>query len=226
MMSGVPLETCWAFNPLNAELNPICHLLALLAAHHILHISRIKVNEPWNNKFCYKVAFCWLFLVNQFYNVWQQTTEATGIQSDIPCPTHSEADDTAPLRMRRIEIILYSSVFNYGKLFIGNCQRKCIIRLTDFVIFPGKRTPFIQGCLNILQFVLFRQGIIDCRFSTAGYRLQVIGCRLSTLNQRSWSFHSVHLRTVTVLPEDGAVNVESCSRHLVKSTNVQLYSWI
>jgi len=29
--------------PLNAELNPICHLLALLA-HHILHISRIRVN--------------------------------------------------------------------------------------------------------------------------------------------------------------------------------------
>jgi len=31
------------FNPLNAELNPICHLLALLGAHHILHVSRLKV---------------------------------------------------------------------------------------------------------------------------------------------------------------------------------------
>jgi len=30
-------------NPLNAELNPICHLLALLGAHRILHISRIRV---------------------------------------------------------------------------------------------------------------------------------------------------------------------------------------
>ena len=30
-------------NPLNAELNPICHLLALLGAHHILHVSRVKV---------------------------------------------------------------------------------------------------------------------------------------------------------------------------------------
>jgi hypothetical protein len=28
--------------PLHAELNPICHLLALLGAHHILHISRIR----------------------------------------------------------------------------------------------------------------------------------------------------------------------------------------
>jgi hypothetical protein len=30
-------------NPLNAELNPICHLLALLGARHILHVSRIRV---------------------------------------------------------------------------------------------------------------------------------------------------------------------------------------
>ena len=32
------------FNPLNAELNPIRHLLALLGARHILHVSRIRVN--------------------------------------------------------------------------------------------------------------------------------------------------------------------------------------
>jgi hypothetical protein len=31
------------FNPLNAQLNPICHLLALLGAHPILHVSRIRV---------------------------------------------------------------------------------------------------------------------------------------------------------------------------------------
>jgi len=30
-------------NPLNAELNPICHLLALLGAHHILHVSGVRV---------------------------------------------------------------------------------------------------------------------------------------------------------------------------------------
>ena len=35
-------------NPLNAELNPICHLLALLGAHPILHISRIRVNNISN----------------------------------------------------------------------------------------------------------------------------------------------------------------------------------
>jgi len=33
------------FNPLNPELNPICHLLALLGVHHFLHISRIRVKS-------------------------------------------------------------------------------------------------------------------------------------------------------------------------------------
>ena len=30
-------------NPLKLELNPICYLLALLGAHHFLHVSRIRV---------------------------------------------------------------------------------------------------------------------------------------------------------------------------------------
>jgi hypothetical protein len=33
------------FNPLNAELNPVCHLLALLGAHSMLQVSRIRVNK-------------------------------------------------------------------------------------------------------------------------------------------------------------------------------------
>ena len=33
------------FNPLNAELNPICHLLALLGVQHFLHVSRIRVKS-------------------------------------------------------------------------------------------------------------------------------------------------------------------------------------
>jgi hypothetical protein len=28
--------------PLKAELNPTCHLLALLGAHHILHVSEVR----------------------------------------------------------------------------------------------------------------------------------------------------------------------------------------
>ena len=38
-------ELCMPFNPLNSELNPICYLLALLGAHHFLHVSRIRVKS-------------------------------------------------------------------------------------------------------------------------------------------------------------------------------------
>jgi len=38
--TGAPRHT--RINPLNAELNPICYFLALLA-HHFLHVSRIRV---------------------------------------------------------------------------------------------------------------------------------------------------------------------------------------
>ena len=34
-------------NPSNAKLHPICHLLALIGAHSILHVSRIRVNVVW-----------------------------------------------------------------------------------------------------------------------------------------------------------------------------------
>jgi hypothetical protein len=44
-------------NPLNVQLNPICHLLALLGAHHILHVSRIRVNSL--NAQLNPSAICW-----------------------------------------------------------------------------------------------------------------------------------------------------------------------
>ena len=31
------------FSPFYVQLNPICHLLALLGTHHIIHVSRIRV---------------------------------------------------------------------------------------------------------------------------------------------------------------------------------------
>ena len=33
------------FNPLNAELIPICHLPALLGAHYIFHVSGLRVKS-------------------------------------------------------------------------------------------------------------------------------------------------------------------------------------
>jgi hypothetical protein len=36
-------------NPLNAELNPFRHLLALVGAHHFVHVSMVRVKERGSN---------------------------------------------------------------------------------------------------------------------------------------------------------------------------------
>ena len=36
-------------NPVNAELNTICHLLALLGARHIFHVSELRVKDAISN---------------------------------------------------------------------------------------------------------------------------------------------------------------------------------
>jgi len=40
---------------IKAELNPICHLLVLLRAHHILHVSRlrVKLGTKWMSGWSY-----------------------------------------------------------------------------------------------------------------------------------------------------------------------------
>jgi hypothetical protein len=43
LRDAVRLQVCTHLNPLNPELNPICYLLALLGAHHFLHLSKIRV---------------------------------------------------------------------------------------------------------------------------------------------------------------------------------------
>ena len=51
------IRTSSFLNPLNAELNPIRHLLALVGARHIVHVSRIRVKHT---KICVLITvfFC------------------------------------------------------------------------------------------------------------------------------------------------------------------------
>ena len=63
------------FNLLNAELNPICHLLALLGAHLILHVSRIwvkavmKVLGTWNSAWILLYPVVWHSRLQQMYKL-------------------------------------------------------------------------------------------------------------------------------------------------------------
>ena len=61
-MSYIIVICVSVLNPLNPELNPICHLLALLGAHHILHISRIRVKPASPNvRLCDLVDTCLVY---------------------------------------------------------------------------------------------------------------------------------------------------------------------
>ena len=48
MLRSHVLHICWIrlwqVNPLNAALNPIRHLLALVGARSVVHVSRVRVN--------------------------------------------------------------------------------------------------------------------------------------------------------------------------------------
>jgi hypothetical protein len=50
-------------NPVNAELNPICHLLALVGARHFVDVSRIRVKYMW-------VCVCVCVCVCMKANLW------------------------------------------------------------------------------------------------------------------------------------------------------------
>jgi len=58
-----PLEDLGAsnVNPLNAELNPICHLLALLGVHHFLHVSRIRV-KPLTLRLLMSYSYIYIYI--------------------------------------------------------------------------------------------------------------------------------------------------------------------
>jgi hypothetical protein len=62
-------------NPLNAKLNPICHLLALLGAHRILHVSGIRVKPGGDSVESKHVAFLCnkLLCLTETYTLYEFT---------------------------------------------------------------------------------------------------------------------------------------------------------
>ena len=56
-------------NPLNAELNPICHLLVLVGAHHILHVSGVRVKNTWSLTSTPLTCFHTFFFTNNLISV-------------------------------------------------------------------------------------------------------------------------------------------------------------
>ena len=62
-------------NPLNAELNPIRHLLALVGARHIVHVSRVRVNGivPVSSAFDFYLQVLILTELLHFFSILEVT---------------------------------------------------------------------------------------------------------------------------------------------------------
>ena len=72
--------TFWVLlNPLNADLNPICHLLELLGAHHILHVGKITVKLP-SRFYCNKLLQ-FIFAPVQNSDTVRRTETGVGVTS-------------------------------------------------------------------------------------------------------------------------------------------------
>jgi hypothetical protein len=80
-------EKLQVFNPLNAKLNPICHLLALLEAHPILHISRIRVNCNFADLLCRVVI-----LTGSGLSPWALQQEPLAVKRKVEEQTRCDGD--------------------------------------------------------------------------------------------------------------------------------------
>jgi hypothetical protein len=134
IMSGVPFETCWAFN------------------------------ERWNNKFYYKVASCWLFLLNRTDNSLH--------------PICSSPHGWRP--SLRINISLYATSWSVGvryKLIPTVSERKNNLKIR---VPPKHRHCFrrLQG-ITLQKTAIFR--FLDARNSNIRFP-----CFLEIGNFRGW----------------------------------------
>jgi len=67
---NTPVSGDSRLNPLNAELNPICYLLALLGPHHFLHVSRIRVKSlTIRLRMSYIYIYTYIYIHTHIYDI-------------------------------------------------------------------------------------------------------------------------------------------------------------
>ena len=65
-------------NPLNPELNPMCCLLALLGAHHFLHVSRIRVKSlTFRRLLSHIYIYIYIYMEHPFLMFLDRTRRST-----------------------------------------------------------------------------------------------------------------------------------------------------
>ena len=78
------------FNALNLELSPICYLLALLGAHHFLHVSRIRVKSLTLRLLMSDIYGAPILDVSRSHNDAAQSVGPTISAGEWPCCSPAE----------------------------------------------------------------------------------------------------------------------------------------
>ena len=99
---------------INAELNPICHLLGLLGAHHIFHVSRIRVKSSTHTHLLYR-------------------NQTEGLQENLEYPFNSDVIPLGTLEPSRLSSPKAYSLFTVKKI----SSVKCFANIRDTVISNG-----------------------------------------------------------------------------------------
>jgi hypothetical protein len=149
--------TCVTINPLNAKLNPICYLLALLGAHPIFHISRIRVNNAASPRSFLLTAAAMLLLRIAVCTVGltERHCGAIGLSSQWPLMringTFTAADTSSYLKLIRVFILLRT--MNLCLYFISFVPSS-----TDSNL-PANTTAFRH---NIVKYTVLPGGTFRC----------------------------------------------------------------
>jgi len=136
-----------SINPLNAELNSLCHFLALLGAHPIFHVSRIRVELKSEDCRYFTPSPSKLLPTFRWSLVFPSSGQADKLQSvneGLSCFDHEYGDstllrnegDSSPLdstqNPRRFEPSLRQLSEHQA------CSFRCVLRLLTLILLMWK----------------------------------------------------------------------------------------
>jgi len=124
---SVLLYTRTLFNPLNSELNFICYLLALLGAHPILHVSRIRVNISLAGKRCRQKI--------RLLSVTERWKPSTNSTTNTNCSTCSVGKRTEGIQSKNVtaaQHFIATKKIKFGKCHCEHLPKELIFKVDYF----------------------------------------------------------------------------------------------
>ena len=186
------------FNHLNAELNPICHLLALLGAHHIVHVSRIRVKiylaavwaisiQPY---FCQRQAMCKVCICADLYSrlVWRRQEE-----------NYAELSSFNPEQQNWIETRSYYTLVEI--LYFRYLFRTTNIFTTSQYISVALLFLYNYSCFVKQWSYLLRAYIKKWRMILAFYKAQRLSCLKPSLTLKLITLSTDFIFALPTIPE-------------------------